>query len=90
MSHNTYTVNIREIVEQALQVLQEYPEEFPAELTFEGIPASDIKIYNYVGMMLLRHGMIYWQSDSSDEHLVVCFRPFSYELDTSLLATLHH
>jgi hypothetical protein len=44
-----------------------------------------------VATLLLHRGMVFWQlPDGPDGAPVFAFRPFSYELDTSLLATLHH
>ena len=49
-----------------------------------------LEVFNYIGWRLSNHGMIHWRIDDDNDNLVVGFRPFNYELDTSLLATLHH
>lgn len=46
-------------------------------------------VFNYIGWLLSIKGMVHWQIKDEDK-LVVGFRPFNYELDTSLLATMHH
>ena len=78
---------IQEIVESSLQVLSDYPD-YPAELIFDEVMPNDTKIFHFIGAILLRHGMVHWQEDGSC--MIVCFRPFNYEVDTSLMATIHH
>jgi hypothetical protein len=69
-------------INQALENIKEYPGKFYAPSGY-----SVVDIYS----CLAEKGMVYWRlPDAEDGSLVIGFRPFNYDLDTSLLATLHH
>jgi hypothetical protein len=43
-----------------------------------------------IEQLLINRGMICWTVIQDDGLIAIEFRPFNYELDTSIFATLHH